>query len=284
MAIATMPTVSTSGRNGTHSRSSQDEPSALLTIVSPQMACDWLATAHPNRPVSRARVRTIARAIKAGAWQTNGQTLVLCPDFRLLDGRHRCMAIVEAGRSVETFVVAGIHPQCFLSMDQGKKRSAADLLQTAGHKQAQTLASALRWYWRYEHQQMLSATIPVADYELPAYLAQHANITTSLSWGFSLKALLPAGCASVLHFLMSAHDAALAKLLFLGLASGLELTAADPVYMVRERYICQGRALNHTAVVERAAGIVRAWQALRGGRPMPAGKFVGGSAQFPTIE
>ena len=160
MATATLPRPALSeALNGTHIPASPDEPTAILTTVTPQMAVDWLASAHPNRPVSRARVRTIARAIAAGLWQTNGQTIVLCPEFRLLDGRHRCLAIVDAGRSVQTFVVCGIDPVCFATMDQGGKRSGADVLAIGGHAQAGTLSSALRWLWRYENSHMLSCLL-----------------------------------------------------------------------------------------------------------------------------
>ena len=285
MSTATLPLPALmAATNGTHGPTSPENATVVLTTVEPQMAADWLASAHPNRPVSRARVKTIARAISAGLYQVNGQTLVLCPEFRLLDGRHRCLAIVEAGRSIETFVVVGIDPVCFASMDQGSKRSAADILSIAGHPQAQTLASALRWLWRYDHGEMLHATIPLLDYELPAYLAHHQGIVSSLSWGLMLKMLVPPGVATALHFLMHRHDPGLAKAFFLSLAQGVELTAADPVYQVRERYIHQPRALFHTAVVERAAAIVRAWNARRGGRPMPQGKWAGTSNQFPTVD
>jgi hypothetical protein len=286
MTTATLPLASMSeALNGTHvPAASQDEPTAILSTVTPQMASDWLAAAHPNRPVSRARVKTIARAIAAGLWQVNGQTLVLCPDFRLLDGRHRCLAIVDAGHSVQTFVVAGIDPACFATMDQGGKRSGADVLAIAGHAQAQTLASALRWLWRYEHEQMLQASIPVADYELPAYLSQHQRIVNSLSWGLMLRALLPPGVATMLHLRMHAQDPGLAKAFFLGLAQGVELTASDPVYQVRERFLHERKDLYHTAVVERAATIVRAWNCRRTGRPLTPLKWSGDGASFPTVE
>ena len=226
----------------------------MLREVTPQITRDWLSQAHPNRPTSKNRVKQIARAIVAGLWQINGASIVLCPEFRLLDGRHRCLAISEAGVSVQTFVVVGVDPSTFKTMDMGNKRSGADVLNIAGHPQAQTLASALRWLWRYEHQMMLAASIPLADYELPDYLAQHQGIVSSLSWGLTLKTLAPPGIGAALHMLMHVQDPRLAKAFFVGLASGLELTASDPVYQVRERYIHQPRALFHVAVVERAAG------------------------------
>jgi hypothetical protein len=290
MAQATLPQPAlTEAPNGTHVLAYPDTPTARLTTVTPQMATDWLASAHPNRPVSRARVRMIARAIAAGLWQVNGQTLVLCPELRLLDGRHRCMAIVEAGVSVQTFVVVGIDPVCFATMDQGGKRSGADVLSIAGHPQAQTLASALRWLWRYENQEMLRASIPLLDYELPSYLAQYQGmgIVSSLSWGLMLKALVPPGVATALHLLMHRHDPRLAKAFFVGLAQGVELTASDPVYQVRERLLHERRELYHTAVVERAAALVHAWNCRRTNRPMTSTMLkwrADKSAQFPTVE
>lgn len=285
MAIATLPLPAlTHAPNGTHVHASPETPTAVLTTVTPQMAHDWLNTAHPNRPTSRARVKTIARAITAGLWQVNGQTLVFCPEFRLLDGRHRCLAIVEAGQSVQTFCVIGIDPSCFRTMDMGRKRSGSDILSIAGHPQAQTLCSALRWLWRYEHQQMLQATIPIADYELPDYLAQHPRIGSSLSWGQMLRALIPAGLAAMLNLLMHTADPGLAKRFFLSLSRGVELTDNDPAYQVRERFLHEGRTLHHKAIAERAAVMIHAWNCYRTGRTMkPHQLRWNGDNAFPTV-
>jgi hypothetical protein len=73
MVTATLPLPAlTDAPNGTHGPAAPETPTARLTTVTPHMAHDWLASAHPNRPVSRARVKTIARAIAAGLWQVNG--------------------------------------------------------------------------------------------------------------------------------------------------------------------------------------------------------------------
>jgi len=131
---------------------------------------------------------------------------------------------------------------------------------------------------------MLAASIPMADYELPAFLEQHRGILSSPSWGLSIKTLLPPGVGCMLHMKMHTHDPGLAKQFFTSLAQGVELTAADPVYQVRERFLHERKELYHTAVVERAALIVRAWNACRGIRPLPQGRWAGTSAQFPTVE
>jgi hypothetical protein len=248
------------------------------------MAADWLRTRHGNRPLSQQRVRQIAAAIKSGFWMVNGGTIVTCPDNRLLDGQHRCAAIEASGTTVQTLVCFGVDPASFPTMDQGRKRSGADILAIGGHGHAGTLASALRWTWRYENTMMCSAVIPLNDFELLGYLAAHQGISSSVSWGCSIKSIIPAGLGSMLHSRMTVTDPVLAKSFFAAMATGVELKADDAIYAVRERYLHQPRALNHAQVVERAAGIARAWNCRRGGRPMPQGKWAGTSAQFPHIE
>jgi hypothetical protein len=201
------------------------------------MAASWLASAHPNRALSRMRVRRIAAAIRGGLWQVNGATIVVCQENKLLDGRHRLSAIVEAGESVQSFITIGVDALSFPTMDQGRKRSASDILSMSGHKQSQILASALRWLWRYKHQQMLLASIPVEDYQLPGYLTEHQTIIKSLDWGSMLRSMIPAGSGSMLHLCMSEKDPALAKEFFQALATGVSLESTDPVYGVCSGYV-----------------------------------------------
>ena len=271
--------------NGTHAHAPADEPTAVLTTVTPQMASDWLASAHPNRPISRRRVRTIARAITAGLWQVNGQTIVLCPEFRLLDGRHRLSAIVEARRSVQTLVAFGIEPTCFKTMDQGGKRSGSDILAITGHRHAQTLCSALRWMWRYENRLMTSAAIELFDYQLPDYVLKHPSLVSSLSWGLAIKSLVPPGCGAMLHAVMHATDPALGKAYFLALSQGIELQACDPPYLIREKFLHERKELHHTGVCTRAAVIIQGWNCQRKDIPMSQVKlrWSGDSAAFPVV-
>jgi hypothetical protein len=206
MATATLPMPAVSkARNGTtpHVPAPQDEPSATLVTVTPQMARDWLATRHGNRPLSQQRVRRIAAAIKAGLWALNGQPLIVCEHNKLIDGQHRCAAIEQAGISVQTLVVFGVDVvRAFPTIDQGRKRSGADILAIGGHGPAGTLASALRWTWRYENTMMCSTTIALNDFKLLGYLCEHREIVSSVSWGLSVRALIPSGAGAMLHTVM----------------------------------------------------------------------------------
>jgi hypothetical protein len=65
----------------------------------------------------------------------------------------------------------------------------------------------------------------------------------------------------------------------------VELTANDPVYEVRERFLHERRALYHKAIVERAAVTIHAWMCYRTGRTMKPHqlRFNGDNASFPLV-
>jgi hypothetical protein len=219
--------------------------------------------------VSRARVKSIARAIQAGRWRCNGEPLILDQDGRLLDGQHRLAAVIEANQAIDSFVMVGIDPAHFSTIDQGAKRTGGDVLAIEGHPQAKTLASALRWVWRYEFEAMRKATVTILDYELNEYLGEHPALPHSLQWGQQVRMLLPHGAATALHYLMSAKDVALAKSFFHGLAHGQNLTAADPVYHVRERFLKEKVQPHHMLIVGRMALLTLAWNCVRKQQPFP---------------
>lgn len=277
-------------RNGTPVHTSRPDtlppvPSARLETVTPQLAQAWLKTAHRNRSLSTARVKALASAIRRGLWTVNGQTIVLCHEGRLLDGQHRLSAVVEAGIAIQTMVVRGIDPEAFGSIDQGRKRLASDVLSIEGKPQPHTLASALRWLWRYENLSMMQATIALQDYELPAYLRQHQGLIPALTWGAQLAAFLPPGASSMLYYLLQKHDPCLAKQFYQALAKGAGLLASDPAYLAREKFLHEKRELHHQAVCQRAAVIVLAWNCVRSHTPMAASKLTwkGTGVQFPQV-
>src|SRR5262249_1380835 len=123
---------------------------AQVWHLTPDVARELLRTAHANRPLVKAQVRQLIEDIRGGRWRLNGESLVLDADLRLLDGRHRCMAVAESGITVDALVAVGVDPQVMDSIDQGKSRSGAALLHVHQLPHADDLAPAARWLWRYE--------------------------------------------------------------------------------------------------------------------------------------
>jgi hypothetical protein len=240
-------------------------------VITPAMALELLKHRPPNRPLSKTRVRAMIDDMRAGRWAINGEPIILTENLALVDGQHRLQACWEAGVPLTTMVIVGVNQAVMPTIDQGTAKTGPDVLRMAQMDHAQTLASAARWLWRYLNQAMRQHAILLRAYQLPAFLAQHPGLPASLEWGHTLRALLPASCASMLYAVMSARDTACAKRFYHALATGLGVTQDDPAYVVRERLLKEPRSRQHGAVVNRAALLVLAWNCTRQGRRMKPG-------------
>ena len=212
-----------------------DDITAQLMTISPQMAADLLRNRPANRPISKQRVRLMIEDLRAGRWAINGESIVLDSELRLLDGQHRLQACMESGVNLVSLVAIGVPQSAMPTIDSGRSKGAADVLYMSQTPHAAQLASTARWLWRYQNQRMRHSAVLLRNDALPGFIAAHPGLSSSLEWGKSLKGLLPQSPAAMLFFLMAQKDAALARRVFHGLATGLDVTSADFVYQLRER-------------------------------------------------
>lgn len=100
--------------------------------ITPTMAAALLANNKGrdvgNRPYRDRYASKLAEAIKRGEWLLTHQGIAICEDGRLLDGQHRLSAIVKAGITVPLSVSRDVSAEAFYGMDQGARRSSADIL------------------------------------------------------------------------------------------------------------------------------------------------------------
>jgi hypothetical protein len=124
----------------------EPEGSRVMTItpgIARYIIVHWFGT-H-NRNEKERAIAQYSRHMSAGIWEKNGASVVFT-DARLLgDGQNRLKACIRSGKPFTTDVRFGIAHSAFKSMDQGRGRSAEDLLKIAGFKNCSLLASATRW-------------------------------------------------------------------------------------------------------------------------------------------
>lgn len=97
--------------------------------MTPELAALCLEHARPNRKLRMGHVRTLARQMKAGQWNTSvPQPIGFDRRGRLSDGQHRCAAIVMSGVTIELWCALGLSEEAILKLDGGKQRSNADRL------------------------------------------------------------------------------------------------------------------------------------------------------------
>lgn len=99
-----------------------------IVTVTPDMAKSFLQFNYKgNRKVRTPWVKDLASRIKRGEWRLTHQGILFDKSGNLIDGQHRCHAIVEANQAVDLVVVHGAEEDAYKVLDQGQKRSLADL-------------------------------------------------------------------------------------------------------------------------------------------------------------
>lgn len=106
------------------------------------LAEKWLGQNHGNRNVRTSKVKAFARDMRNGAWLTDGSPFRFDWNGVLMDGQHRCEAVIESGATVRALVIRGLAPETREVMDTGTKRTPADALFFAGYGKDKNVAAA----------------------------------------------------------------------------------------------------------------------------------------------
>jgi len=76
---------------------------AQVVQLTPDMARSWLASLCPCNaaPPEAAKVAEFAALLRAGAWKGDYSPVVFARTGCLVDGKHRCAAVIAAGVSIQ---------------------------------------------------------------------------------------------------------------------------------------------------------------------------------------
>lgn len=103
-----------------------------VTVV-PELAQKWLDTRElNNRFIRKTKVRNCAEDMVEGRWRDNAECLKLASDGELLDGVHRCLAVVQYNLEIPLRVAFNVPKEVMPTIDTGTARSFADYLRMAG--------------------------------------------------------------------------------------------------------------------------------------------------------
>lgn len=112
--------------------------------VTPEMAEYFLTLNKINRPIRTGHIENLARQMDLGMWHWTDDAIRFDWDGNLIDGQHRCKAIIMHGQPVLCRVSYGIDPEAQKVMDSGAKRSASDALALDNYSNTKNLASCAR--------------------------------------------------------------------------------------------------------------------------------------------
>lgn len=243
---------------------------AEVEIVSPAMAKEYLERKAVNRPVSDRAVDRYVRDMREENWQSNGQPIIFSSEGNLLDGQHRCLAVIKSQRSVAMLVVRGVAPKAFVTMDSGRGRSLHDVLAIEGYKYGREIQSIVRIAMHYVvGLRYTNSILTRADYE--QFIQSHPYIAT-VGEIVSDKGTVPfsKGALGAVLFLGNenrAHDKEVSSFLQ-GFLSGEGLWKGDPRLTIREWLIARRRGPGTALTEELFGAFVRVWNPYATGKTL----------------
>jgi hypothetical protein len=206
--------------------------------LTPEWAQDLLTRNSTNRPVNKSLIERITNDILGDRWKFNGEPIIVADSEKLLDGQHRCMAVIKSGRAIKTMLVYGVPEDRFDSIDKGASRSNSDILGAARMQYHNHLAAAAAIV--YGIQNRLLAWKFTNQFGILEYLKENPGLIRSVQYIVPMthnRRFINASVATALHYLMCKKDSAHADEFWRKVITGDSVSEGDPEYWIREKLI-----------------------------------------------
>ena len=238
--------------------------------VTPQVAKQWLMGVHPNRKISRARVRHYAKRMSAGEWAI-AQPILIDEMGNVFDGQHRLKGVIEHDGPIDFLVIKGFpHEATFGAVDDIKPRALKDWLHIRHEENPEELAPLLRLVFLDQSHLPPQSNTP-AGFSPPialALLEKHPELRDCVKApGVYGNRLLPRTLSAFLFWKFSLVDPTLANTFFVDLVV-CEFEAGDRDPMLKlYSLLRRNREQRETRYGIRylAAVTIKTWNAVRTG-------------------
>lgn len=165
-------------------------PHAGIFTITPTVAAAILKDRNPNnRHVSPAKMTQTAHDVANGEFVLNGEAIIFSNAGKLIDGQHRLYAMLKGAKPITSVVTMGMPPEVRDTVDQGKSRSARDVLCLNGYVNGNELASIGRHLLGYYDSDGtgFGRTTEYSNTEVIDWIEAHPNINDITAWAVTLK-------------------------------------------------------------------------------------------------
>lgn len=171
--------------------------------ITQEIAEGMLLCNKGNRKPALPTVKYYARQMMASAWKKTGQAIIFDDVGDLKDAGHRLWACYLSGASFDTYVIGDVpaDPTLFAFIDNGKVRSAADALATAGlNGLSKQLGSVINIAMHFEHGCYTTTTKKSLERAAPIEVVNYAQENENLRLAVRLMAGEHKSAAKVLVY------------------------------------------------------------------------------------
>jgi hypothetical protein len=254
-----------------------------LTPVLAQLLLDKNSS---NRPITENHVHKLHSDIDGGLWRFNSQPIIVSGSGELLDGQHRCSAVVSSGKTIDTLMSFGADDESRFTMDTGRVKTAGNFLAMNGKGYSNQTATAIGYYLQYLNVGYIGrggqrqytptkAEIVAASNNLRAF---------DVSIEFTVRNKSPLRSHSLLataHYIFKRKAGADAANDFIRcVLDGDGVSRGNPIYACREKLL---RMTDRTFYPnDKLEILIKCWNAWRDGRRLESVKVTGG--KLPKVE
>lgn len=248
-------------------------------LLTPERAKQWFESRRENRVLKQAALASYVRDMLAGNWKWNGDTMRFNEHGQLMDGQHRCMAVMESGVTIEVLVVGGLPDDRFDTIDRGVPRNVASILALKGLTNATTAVASATILWMYEQTgglRVRTSTKP-SLHEIQATLRKSEREIEASITALRGASMLGKGGRAIwvaLHVLLSRVDPALTQQVFLRVLEGIDMKPEHPEFKLNRQLEEVLRSRRKIAMEEIAVKLVKVWNARRAGRSLGVLKWL----------
>lgn len=286
------------GRNWDGSPKCKDSPSksnkgnqmenlkAQWVLITPNVAEQYLKKNIGNRPISRKNVDKLRHMMRSGEWMTNGDTICFSRGGRLLNGQHRLTACVEEGFSYRSLVVHGLDEDVFKTYDQGKARTAEDMISMLGENLAAEKSTTCNNILRYKArtEKRIAEHFPRHDI-VEFFESNKEKVSECVTYCKSWPGVMSRAFQAALLFLFAEKDEDQAFQFMDMVVDGVGLKKGDPALSLRQRLVREATKKTELPTNEKMALCIIAWNLFREGRKSKSLRWASGANQkFPSIK
>lgn len=251
-----------------------------------------------NRRISQTTINQYCKNMLAGRWKATGDTIKVAPSGRLLDGQQRLMAFVKAAEERPNFrmkfaIALDVPEDSFDVMDQGRKRTGAQILDMMGIKNAANVNSASKIYLMYKlynnQIQWGNDNIPTQA-EVTEWVESNMELAKNTTFeGYSklMQKKMPVRVSTLmaLKMIIDVHSDHADKFqdFASGIAFGASLDEGDPRLVLRERSIERIKATQwgYNGNQSELGTLLKAWNAFIEGKKVTSRSISFAKTELP---
>ena len=242
---------------------------ASFEKITPAQAKVYLGNNPNYRKLSERRAKNLARIIKGGGWEENGQSIIFGQNGELIDGQHRLGACVVSGVAIWSVVVWGV--KFSNEIDRNQPRRFSDSLYAKKYKNVTSLAAVINKQWRMENGILDDVSMCLKTpsiTELWDAFERHPRLEHYTKKAKRSSAMIADSIMGFLYYQFSLINKDAADLFVDHLVSGENMKARDPIMKLRERLTKDKLTRNVSkkiSTIEKMAIIIKAWNFWRQG-------------------